>query len=107
MEELQSLEKNQTWDLVRLLEGKRAIGCKWIFKKKEGATSQDIKYKTRLVAKGYSQQKDIGYKKVFSSIIKHSSIRVLLALVASQNLKLEYWMSRQRFFMVIWRSRFI
>ena len=28
VEEIQSLHKNQTWDLVELLEGKRAIGCK-------------------------------------------------------------------------------
>ncbi|KAL6327919.1 hypothetical protein AAG906_027330 [Vitis piasezkii] len=35
MEKIQSLHKNQTWDLVELLEGKRAIGCKWVYKKKE------------------------------------------------------------------------
>ncbi|RVW81869.1 Retrovirus-related Pol polyprotein from transposon TNT 1-94 [Vitis vinifera] len=35
VEEIQSLHKNQTWDLVELLEGKRAIGCKWVYKKKE------------------------------------------------------------------------
>ena len=89
VEELQSLEKNQTWKLVRLPKGKKKIGCKWIFKKKEGATPQDLKYKARLVAKGYSQREGIDYKEVFSPVVKHSSIRVFLALVASQNLELE------------------
>ena len=35
VEEIQSLHKNQTWDLVELPKGKRAIGCKWVYKKKE------------------------------------------------------------------------
>jgi hypothetical protein len=34
-EEMESLHKNQMWDLVELLERKRAIGCKWVFKKNE------------------------------------------------------------------------
>ena len=34
VEEIQSLHKNQTWDLVELPKGKRAIGCKWVYKKK-------------------------------------------------------------------------
>ncbi|MCH91817.1 retrotransposon protein putative Ty1-copia subclass, partial [Trifolium medium] len=35
-DEMHSFEKNHTWELVQLLKGKRAVGCKWIFKKKEG-----------------------------------------------------------------------
>jgi hypothetical protein len=38
-EEMESLHKNQTWDLVELPERKRVIGCKWVFKKK-GAVSE-------------------------------------------------------------------
>jgi hypothetical protein len=34
-EEMESLHKNQTWDLVELSERKRAIECKWVFKKNE------------------------------------------------------------------------
>jgi hypothetical protein len=35
LEEIESLHKNQTWDLVELQERKRVIGCKWVFKKNE------------------------------------------------------------------------
>ena len=50
-QEMESLEKNQTWDLVPLPRGSRAIGCRWIFQKKDCE-----QYKARLVAKGYAQK---------------------------------------------------
>jgi hypothetical protein len=54
-EEIESLHKNQAWELVKLLKGTKIVGCKWIFKKKEGIPSvEDARFKARLVAKGYS-----------------------------------------------------
>lgn len=35
-EEIESLRKNQTWELVPLPRGKKVVGCKWVYKKKEG-----------------------------------------------------------------------
>ena len=59
-EEIESLHKNQTWDLVKLPKGSRAIGYKWVFKRKEGIPGiEDARYKARLVAKGYSQKEGI------------------------------------------------
>ena len=55
VEEIQSLHKNQTWNLVELPKGKRAIGCKWVYKKKEAVSEKEgEKFKACLVAKGYS-----------------------------------------------------
>jgi len=66
---------------VQLPKGKRVVGCKWVHKKKEEISGvEPSKYKERLVAKGYSQKEGIDFHEVFSSVVKHSSIRVLLAL---------------------------
>ena len=55
-EEMHSLEKNSTWEVMPLPEKKKTIRCKWIFKRKEGLTpSEPPKFKARLVAKSYSQ----------------------------------------------------
>ena len=39
VEEMGSLQKNKTWELVKLPKGNKAIGCEWIFRKKEGIVS--------------------------------------------------------------------
>ena len=86
-EEMESLHKNQTWDLVELPEGEKAIGCKWIFKKKEAMSEgEEVKFKARLVAKGYSQRKGIDYEEIFSLVVRHTPIRAVLALVAHHDL---------------------
>jgi len=52
-EELQSIEKNGTWELVKLPKGKKAIGVKWVYKVKYKPNGEIAKYKARLVAKGF------------------------------------------------------
>ena len=65
--------------------GKRTVGCKWVFKKKQGVLEKEgIMYKARLVAKGYSQKKGIDYDEIFSPVVQHTSIILVLALVASE-----------------------
>lgn len=89
-EEIESLYWNQTWELVKSLKGKRIISCKWIFKRKEGIPGiEDAKYKACLVAKGYSQKKGVDFNDIFSPVVKHTSIRVLLAIVTLYDLELK------------------
>uniref|UniRef100_A0ACD5UZL7 Uncharacterized protein n=1 Tax=Avena sativa TaxID=4498 RepID=A0ACD5UZL7_AVESA len=89
-EEMQSLEKNGTWDVVRLPKQKKAVRCKWIFKKKEGLSPKEpSRYKARLVAEGFSQIPGIDYNDVFSPVVKHSSIRTFFSIVAMRDLDLE------------------
>jgi hypothetical protein len=87
-EEMQSLEKNSTWDIVWFPVGKKAVYCKWIFKRKEGSSpSEATEFNARLVGKGFSQIPGIVYNDVFSPVIKHSSIRALLGIVAMHDLE--------------------
>lgn len=56
-EEILSLYKNNTWELVKRPENIRVVGYKWIFRAKEGLTgSEPRKYKAILMVKGYTQK---------------------------------------------------
>lgn len=55
-DEIKSLNENNTWTLTKLPPGRKPIKAKWIFKTKRDSDGNVVRYKTRLVAKGYSQR---------------------------------------------------
>lgn len=59
--EYDALLANNTWELVKLPEGRRAVGCKWIFKLKRHADGSIARYKGRLVVKGYLQEAGVDF----------------------------------------------
>jgi hypothetical protein len=88
-EEMVSLDKNEYWDLVELPTGRNPIGSKWVFKKKLNAKDKVEKYKSRLVAKGYSQVEGIDFGEIFSPVAKLTSIIFLLSIVVAFDFKVE------------------
>lgn len=83
--ELNALIKTNTWELVLLPPHKRPIGCKWVFKLKLHADGTIEIYKSKLVAKGFTQTVGIDYLETFSPVVKMTTVRLMLALTASQN----------------------
>ena len=88
-EEMESLDTFDTWDLESFPKGRKAIGCKWIFKKKIGANGNLERYKARLVAKGYSQREGVDFNEIFSPIAKLTSIRLFLSIVVAYDFEIE------------------
>ena len=65
-EEMTSLCKIETWELVKRHANRRVIGCKWIFKVKYGLSGSKRKiFKGMLVAKGHTQKEEVDFKKRF------------------------------------------
>ena len=79
-EEMKSIRDNETWSLVELPRGHRAIGLKWVYKVKRDENRSIIKYKARLVAKGYVQCPNIDFEEVFSPVARLELVRLLLAI---------------------------
>ncbi|CAI7863981.1 unnamed protein product [Closterium sp. NIES-53] len=77
--ELKSIEENDTWELVELPEGRKAITSKWLFKIKSNADGKIERYKSRLVAKGYQQKEKVDYRELFAPVVKPTTLRTLLA----------------------------
>ena len=83
--EYNSLIENKTWKLVELPPGRKAIGCKWVFKLKHDVDERVERFKARLVAKGYAQKYGIDYDEIFSPVVRFSSIRLLLAFAVQRD----------------------
>lgn len=79
--EYKALIKNGTWTLCDLPQGRKSISCKWTFKLKYKANGDVDKYKARLVARGFTQEKGFDYSETYSPTAKLTTFRVLMALV--------------------------
>ena len=87
-EEMEAHRLNGTWEIVKLPPGKRAIGSRWFMKVKHNADGSLDRYKSRLVAKGYSQRPGFDFKETFAPTVRYSTIRIVLALAALEDLEL-------------------
>ena len=68
--EMNSIEINDTWDLVDLPKDKDCIGVKWVYKIKVNEKGEIGKYKARLVAKGFAQQPGTNYGETFAPVAR-------------------------------------
>jgi reverse transcriptase-like protein len=78
--EMDALSRNDTWELVNLPPGCKAIKSKWVFKLKANGH-----FYAHLVAKGFTQVPGIDYNETFSLVACFESLQLLLALAVLEN----------------------
>ncbi|KAL2248336.1 UNVERIFIED_CONTAM: Retrovirus-related Pol polyprotein from transposon TNT 1-94 [Sesamum indicum] len=87
-DEMNSLKKNDTRELCQLPKGKKALQNRWVYRIKEESDGKK-RYKARLVVNGFQQRYGIDFTKVFTPIVKLTTIRLVLSMVAAENLELQ------------------
>ncbi|CAL5378709.1 unnamed protein product [Camellia sinensis] len=87
-QEAQNHEEKSSWQQA-MQEECNPLQNKWVFKLKKDGNGKLVKYKARLVVKGFGQKKRIDFDEIFLPVVKMTSIRVVLGLATSLNLELE------------------
>nr|GAT43152.1 predicted protein [Mycena chlorophos] len=88
-EEIEALIANGTFELVKLPEGRKVIGSRWVFKVKRNADGTIERYKGRVVAMGNHQRPGLDFDDTFAPTPKWSALRAILAIAALEDLELE------------------
>ena len=101
------MQKNGTWLLVPPRLDINILPNKWVFKIKRKSYGSIDRYKTCLVANGFHQQEGIDYTETFSPVVKHTTIRIILALVVHHKRPIRQLDVHNAFFMVFYLRRFI
>ncbi|XP_068332865.1 uncharacterized mitochondrial protein AtMg00810-like [Pyrus communis] len=84
-EEYDALKAQGTWKLVPLPPNREVIGSKWVYKIKRNSNGTISRYKARLVAQGFSQNEGLDYYETFSLVVRHTTVRIILALAAQSS----------------------
>ena len=88
-EEMMQLQKQNTWQLTNLPIGRKPITNKWVFVKKYDTNGKIIKYKARLVARGFSQIPGTDFTATFAPVVRLETICTLLALAVNHNWEIQ------------------
>ena len=91
-EEIKSMEKFKVWRRAKRSEAKghKLLTCKWVHKRKTNERGEVNRFKARLVARGFTQVKYDSFHpdEVFAHVVDRNSLRTVLSMAASQDLKL-------------------
>lgn len=67
-EEMDSIQRNDTWKLIEFPHDNKNISTKWVYKTKINNDGSVERHKARLVAKGFTQTYGIDYEETFVPI---------------------------------------
>ena len=88
--EVASLNKAGTYILVPRPQHRNVIGCGIVFKVKRGPDGKIIKYKARIVAKGYAQKYGVDYEETYAPVVRYSSLRLIISLAANYDWEMHH-----------------
>ncbi|GKB44005.1 ribonuclease H-like domain-containing protein [Tanacetum coccineum] len=83
--EIEALNRNNTWTICVLPVGRKPIGIMWIWKIKYKASGEIERYKARLIAKGFSYREVFDYDETFNPVVKMVIVRCLIGIVVVNN----------------------
>lgn len=88
-QELKAFEESQAWEVVDEKEADRVVQCRWVFKVKHESDNK-VRFRARLVAKGFTQKEGVDYSDTYSPVLRYSTLRLLFAISVKLNFKVTH-----------------
>ncbi|CAK1580950.1 unnamed protein product [Parnassius mnemosyne] len=64
------------------------VKCKWVLPKKMNIDNS-VRYRARLVAKGYMQKQNVDYSEIFSSVVRSFNFEITLCIICKLDTHLD------------------
>jgi hypothetical protein len=87
--ELANLKEAGTWEIVERPQNINVVDSKWVFRMKKDAKGNVVKWKARLVARGFTQIYGVDYFETFAPVARLASIRTILAIAARNDWEID------------------
>lgn len=80
-DELKTMREREVWELVKTPENTKILGSRWVYTIKQGEGNKVERFKARLVAQGFRQEKGDTYDEVFSPVVNFGIIRMFFSVL--------------------------
>jgi hypothetical protein len=88
-DELNSINQHQIWTDEFDSVDSRPCTTKWIFTIKRDERGNPIRWKARLVVRGFEQQEGIDFNEIFAPVLKYNSLKAIVVTAAAEDLEIE------------------
>lgn len=88
VEELRSIIKNDTWDLIDQTNDSVPIGSRLVLRNKANPNGSIQRRKAKLVAQGFSQRPGVHFNETFAPVARLGSIRLMISLAARYGMRI-------------------
>lgn len=80
-DEIKIIKDREVWTLIEKPPNVKILGSRWVYTLKRNNEGEIIRFKARLVAQGFRQEKGIEYDQVFSPVVNFTIIRLFFSIL--------------------------
>lgn len=89
--EMEVIESNNVFELAELPPNRKALGTKWVLKKKLITQGEIDKYKARLVVQGFRQKYGSDFLETFAPVMRFETARLIFDIAAKHDCKFSHF----------------